>query len=200
VASCFDIDEETRMNKTLAARVNIYDHIESSQCEWTDRATHDEFEIYCIAKDTIQDTAEALMAHREKGFASDVSRRYIEYYGVLQAVYMQQDAIQALFKLFLPSRPLDFSSLPVWKELRDLRNDTVGHPVGRRKRLNRNVIGYDRVNYMWCPGDTIASWKSRDVNLTTLLDAYDTEAAGVLKLIHHELELVCSREDGRSKA
>ena len=82
----------------------------------------------------IEDTAEAVLSHREHGFTDDVYRRYIEYYGVLQAVYMQQDAIEALFALFMKPDKIDYTVLPNWQTLRDLRNSTVGHPVGRLKQ------------------------------------------------------------------
>lgn len=180
------------MNETLTAREKIYDHIDDfTTCGWHSKCTPDEFEVYCIGKDTIQDTAEALWAHRAEGFVADVYRRYVAYYGVLQAVYMQQDAIQALFKLFMAPQELDFKGLPNWRELRGLRNDTIGHPVGRRKRLSRNDIGYDGVSYMWCPGTEVSSWKSKNVNLAKLLDAYDSEAAGVLESIARQLEIDC---------
>lgn len=129
------------MNKILTAREKIYGHINDfSKCGWQETCSDTDFEKYCVAKDTIQDTAEGLLAHRKHGFVDDVYRRYIEYYGVLQAVYMQQDAIEAIFNLFMTPEKIDFAGLPRWGKLRDLRNDTVGHPVGRLKRLNRNAI------------------------------------------------------------
>lgn len=186
------------MNKILAAREQIYDHIEDfSKCRWHETSGID-FERYCIAKDTIQDTAEGLLAHREQGFVSDVYRRYIEYYGVLQAVYMQQDAIEALFNLFMTPEKIDFASLPNWQKLRDLRNDTAGHPVGRLKRLNRNVIAYSCVNYQWCPGTEVSSWGSKNVNLAALLDEYDSEAADVLESLFRRMEAECATKHSQS--
>lgn len=179
---------DNRMNKILAAQEKIYDYIEDSKCGWSETCSDIDFEKYCIAKDTIQDTAEGLLEHRKQGFTDDVYRRYIEYYGVLQAVYMQQDAITALFKLFMTPEAIDFDALPNWCELRALRDDTVGHPVGRLKRLNRNGIAYNCVNYQWCPGTNISSWGSKNVNLAALLDKYDPEAANVLESIFRRLQ------------
>lgn len=155
-----------------------------------DRATHDEYIIYCVSKDTIQDTAETLLTHRKQGFTGDMYARYFECYGILQAVYLQQDAIWALHKLFVGAAP-DLSAMPDWNRIRDLRNDTAGHPVGRRRFLNRNAIAYDRVNYSWWPeGDRFP--KSEDVPLGSLLDGYATEAASVLEDIHVELKRSCT--------
>lgn len=180
------------MNKILFAREKIYNHVEdSSQCGWSNSASHGDFERYCIAKDTIQDTGESLLAHREKGFSSDIYLRYVEYYGLLQAIYMQQDAIQALHRLFMAPPDLDYKPLQNWNALRDLRNDTAGHPVGRLKRLNRSQIAYDRVNYMRCPTNDISSWESYNVHLSKLLDGYDVEAANILEAIWPCLETDC---------
>ena len=181
------------MHKILEARERIYNYIQNfSSCGWHSCCSYNENERYCVAKDTVQDTAEAILSHREQGFTTDVYRRYIEYYGVLQAVYMQQDAIKTLFSIFMAPDVIDCSALPNWKTLREVRNDTVGHPVGRLKRLNRNQIAYDCVNYRWCPNEKVSSWKSEDIDLAAVLDAYDCEAGQVLDSIWTRLEADCA--------
>lgn len=179
------------MKAVLEVREKIYNHIQNcSHCQWHDRASHDEFISYCVAKDTIQDTAEALSAHRSEGFSDDIYKRYIEYYGILQAVYMQQDAIKVLHNLFLGKDPGN-SDKDNWNQLRDLRNDTVGHPVERRNFLNRLFIGYDRVKYHWWPKGK-HSPKFSDVNLAKLIDGYEQEAESVLGTILAEIERNCT--------
>jgi hypothetical protein len=181
------------MEALLVAREKIYNHIQDAEvCRWSDRATHDDYVTYCVAKDTIQDTAETLIVHRRKGFADDICERYIEYYGVLQAVYMQQDAICALYRLFVGGK-LDISDKPSWKRVRDLRNETVGHPVGQKRFLNRSAIDYDHVNYLWWP-ESSRFPKSEDVPLAALIDAYAVEATDVLESAHAELEAACAIE------
>ena len=179
------------MKAVLAIRVKIYDHIQRwSMCHWMDRASHDEYVVYCVAKDTIQDTAETLLTHRQRGFTENVYARYFEYYGILQAVYIQQDAIWALHRLFVGNEP-NVSDKPHWNRIRDLRNDTAGHPVGRRRFLNRNAIGYDKVNYSWwTEGDRYP--KSEDVALASVLDGYADEATDVLNDVYVELERSCA--------
>lgn len=179
------------MNSVLTSRQKIYDHIQDgSNCHWTDKATHDQYITYCVAKDTIQDTAETVLAHRARGFSSDVHERYLEYYGILQALYMQQDAISALHKLFLHAN-LSLAGMPSWDKLRNLRNDTAGHPVGRKRFLNRNIIGYNTVNYSaWPSGSNLP--KSENVSLGILIDAYTREATNVLDALHNSLIQSCS--------
>lgn len=179
------------MERVLLARERIYDHIQDfSACHWFDRATHGDWIVYCVAKDTIQDTAETLLTHRGKGFSTDVYARYFEYYGILQAAYLQQDAVFALYRLFFKKAP-DVTGAHNWNRLRDLRNDTAGHPVGRRRFLNRHAIGYDNVSYSWWnEGDRHP--RSEDVPLGTPLDGFADEAASLLEDIHAELERSCA--------
>lgn len=174
----------------LNSREKIYDHIQNwSICRWASSATHKQYITYCVAKDTIQDTAETILAHRARDFSSDVWDRYLEYYGVLQAAYMQQDTINALHKLFLGSN-INFGTLEHWKDLRDFRNDTVGHPVSRQRFLNRNIISYEVVNYSAWPSDTQVP-ESENVALGSLIDGYANEASNVLETVHDNLVQSC---------
>lgn len=104
---------------------------------------------------------------------------------------MQQDSIRELYKLFGPKVTLDFAKYPAWSKLRELRNDTVGHPVDRLKRLNRSEIAYERVNYQHLPSSNINSWSSIDIDLARELDLYEQEAAGILSAIATEMSNKC---------
>jgi hypothetical protein len=182
------------MDSLLAVREKIYNHIENySKCDFHRTATHNDFIIYCISKDTIQDTAEAILAHREKDFAESIYERYLEYYGLLQAIYLQQDAICALHKLFIGERP-NLSSKKCWKELRDLRVCTVGHPVGRRKFLSRNAITYNEVAYSWWPEGKKFP-KRKTLNLSGLLDGYSDEATSVLQTTLDAINKKCQEDN-----
>jgi len=181
------------MESVLEVREKIYDHIENhSRCQWHINATHDEFVKYCISIDTIQDTAESLMAHFKRGFVIDVSDRYIEYYGILQAVYMQQDAILAIYNLFTGQK-LDVSNRVAWGKIRDLRNETAGHPVGRKRFLNRNIISYENVNYYWWPKNTKLP-KSADVPVGEYISCYASEATEILEMLYKYLEENCETQ------
>ncbi len=170
------------MNSILKVREAIYEHIETcNKCDFHQTSTHNSFIIYCVSKDTIQDTAEALWSHRRNGFSKDTFVKYIEYYGLLQAIYLQQDAISALYKLFIGNKP-DISSKPCWNQLRNLRHCTAGHPVGRRKFLSRNAISYNEVEYTWWPEGKRYP-KNKIVNLSELLDKYSLEATSILQSI-----------------
>lgn len=96
-------------------------------------ATKDHYTAFCAAKDWLQDTAEALDAHIFDDFSSDALKAYIEFWGILQAVFVQQDAIKELGYSLTGTRLLcpEPTKGSAWHQLRDLRNLAVGHPTAR---------------------------------------------------------------------
>ena len=61
-------------------------------------------------------------------------RSYIEIWGVMQALSIQQDAITELHKVIVGNKP---KTGPAWSELRNLRHLTTGHPAN----LSQGVPG-----------------------------------------------------------
>jgi hypothetical protein len=78
--------------------------------------------MICAALDVLGDTEAALDAYLD---APAAGHPYINAYGLLQALYLQQDAVRHIFeavdKAFTPSEAL--------KEVRRIRNETIGHPT-----------------------------------------------------------------------
>jgi hypothetical protein len=62
------------------------------------------------------------------GFSRDPMRAYIEFWGVMQAIAIQQDAICELHKAVVGSRPDKDQIGPTWKDLKEKRNQCAGHP------------------------------------------------------------------------
>jgi hypothetical protein len=94
----------------------------------------------CSCLDTLGDTQLAIRAYEQSSepprAAADL---YLLVYGVLQALIIQQDAVnnlcQALAIDYVPDNSL--------KEIRDIRHDSTGHPTkrGSGKRQTYNFIG-----------------------------------------------------------
>src|SRR5205814_9072236 len=91
------------------------------------------------ALDTLADTAEAISAYGE-GSEMDRSHIYLASYGVLQALYVQQDATFWLCKLLDVDPVSGFEGPGEWarsvaplEAARMARNNSVGHPVRREK-------------------------------------------------------------------
>jgi hypothetical protein len=106
------------------------------------RADRAAFNQACSALDAIGDTELALQEFVENHSSFDTGLSYILAYGVLQAIFLQQDAIKHLtLSLGLPF------SLPVeLKEIRELRNDATGHPTNRSGGNEKGVKSFHHIS------------------------------------------------------
>src|SRR5690606_15984042 len=137
----------------------------------------------------LQDTTESLMVHRSKGFSSDPFEAYIEFWGVMQALFIQQDSISELYEAVIGSA-LDARNLASWQELRKLRNVCAGHPAKKDRpnasSLSRTFMGrsfgnYSAIGYeQWQRGSSISH---PVVDLGALIDRYTTEAESRLAAV-----------------
>ncbi|MDF1552959.1 MAG: hypothetical protein P1P84_07850 [Deferrisomatales bacterium] len=81
----------------------------------------------CSSLDTIGDTGLAIAAYGPSAKANSEGAAYLLVYGILQALFIQQDAVENMCKALQIDYVLD-SSL---KEVREIRNDSIGHPTKR---------------------------------------------------------------------
>ena len=82
------------------------------------------------AMDTVDDTESAILSY-ERSDDSDKGMLYLLIYGLLQAMYVQQDALANLVRALSPKENYEIGSEPEAKFIRDIRNSTVGHPTKR---------------------------------------------------------------------
>lgn len=190
------------MTRMIAnARNRLSEHWHNKTTNWSNRRFHsfsspDHSNAFCAAKDWLQDTAETLCDHRTKGFAPDPIPRYLEFLGVMQALFLQQDAIRQLFySLGLPTEAFgEYSKKPEWTLLRNLRNLTAGHPTAKSYRSRNGVAGrivigrdgiqsynhvsfalFDDIDFL-LPGGKPAR-RHNTVSLAEVIDAYDLVGA-----------------------
>jgi len=118
--------------------------------------------------------------------SNDDGDKYLKLYGVLQAVFLQQDSIRKLYEIFLN---VDFSPEPssAWARIRNLRNLSTGHPIKSKGdkycQIARITLGKN--------GFKILVWDkkerqnvSEDIDLHELLQSYKEEIAFHLETIH----------------
>lgn len=78
--------------------------------------------------DVIGDTALAIESYLEKiDQKESQGYLYVLLYGVLQILFVQQDAVRHLSEAL----DLDYENDPTLKKIRDIRNDSIGHPTQR---------------------------------------------------------------------
>ena len=185
------------MQAVAAIRDKIYDHFQANaacQKYFFDAANEDEYAAYYNSMYLLQNSTESLWQHRKSGFSPNCLLAYLEFWGVMQAVIIQQDSIAEIYKI-VKRRSLDRSCLKSWLELRILRNVTAGHPAKKdqpkkapltRSFMGRAFGGYDTITYeQWQQG---VGRTHPHVPLGALLDAYAIEAEGQLASVFAKMK------------
>ena len=188
------------MDSIEKLRDQIRKHYEGSTAyEDYFKAHEAEYAAYYNSMYLIQDSTESLAAHRERGFSQGpqdnpeqgfpqgVLIAYIEFWGVMQALIIQQDSIAELYKV-LTGKELDMDSRLPWMRIRELRNECAGHPAKKnrpkkfpftRTFMGRGFGDYKELTYeKWEQGKGTTH---PQVSLDDLLEAYVSDAAKVLK-------------------
>lgn len=84
----------------------------------------------CSSTDVIEDTELAIESYLNREFQEKTGAHYLAVYGLLQAMFLQQDATSHLSEALSFGR-IDFRRFPQLQEIRDRRNDAIGHPTKR---------------------------------------------------------------------
>jgi hypothetical protein len=98
----------------------------------------------CAAMDTIDDTDSAVTGYLDHEFPSDTGEKYLRVYGILQGLFLQQDALIELIKTIRPVKNIQPKDLltGVLIDIRGARNKSVGHPtkLGRKAPFSTHAI------------------------------------------------------------
>ncbi len=152
----------------------------------------DDWNIICVAMDTLEDSCLALLDFESKGFGKNDGNKYLRLYGFFQAIILQQDSINNLYKIFLKKKLKTKKS--AWKQLRDLRNLTTGHPINygefrNDKKVKRCFISRITINnkgfqlIIWNKEKGKDDFKNIDLNL--IYGQYKSEAIKYLQEIYN---------------
>ena len=152
----------------------------------------DRYAAFYTSKYLIQDTADAVSAMCVQGFSDDPMRAYIELWGTLQALIIQQDAICELHRSITTQELPCPASNSAWRRICNLRNELAGHPAAqgalskpKRTFLGRGFGTLDQITYEQYQVSSKASGMFPDIqypkiNLRHLIKDYDGEAAAIL--------------------
>lgn len=137
----------------------------------------------CSCLDVIKDTERCLEAFLTTDIDGlDIGGKYMYVYGTLQALVLQQDAVEN----FTCALKKDYPRDPCLKEIREVRNRSVGHPTdqGRNPRKTFNLITRDSIGHQGFElGTTYADGspnQSKCVNLPRLIETQRNIFAPVL--------------------
>lgn len=180
------------MMAIAASRNAIYDFFQSNaycQQHFYAEANSEVYAAYYNSMYLLQDTAESVAAHRQKGFSPDPMQAYIEFWGIMQAVFIQQDSIAELWTAIIGKKlEPGARALSAWHDLRGFRNTCAGHPANRshgappsRSFIGRGPMRYQAITYeLYVEGADVSH---PTVDLGAMLDRYDLEAARLLEEI-----------------
>lgn len=94
----------------------------------------------CASLDTIDDVELAISHYNKLENFNGYNGGYLYFYGLLQALFLQQDSLNSL-NVSLFGEEIDFKKdFPKLYEIRELRNDSIGHPTNRRNNKSFHVI------------------------------------------------------------
>lgn len=103
----------------------------------------------CCSLDVIGDSLYAVQSYDSEQYPEDVGLKYIYTYGLLQALFLMQDALRHLSEAF----GIPFELTATLKEIRNFRNASIGHPTkqdqkGKRyynyiSRISMSKAGFD---------------------------------------------------------
>jgi len=131
------------MDSVEAAERQIRDIVNSPRRRYALLQNRQQWLRLCSAMDAIGDTQMAVRAYLDEPMDDSDSKgwSYVVVYGVLQVLYVQQDAAKTIASCL--KLPLE---LPVELEtVREIRNDAIGHPTGRGvfiSRISLSVEGF----------------------------------------------------------
>lgn len=168
---------------------HIRDLINDTKKQSTLLKDHTKWNMLCASLDAIEDSHSAIQAYSEIEPPSDDGKKYLYLYGLLQALFLQQDAGQHIALAL----GISYTLPQELKEIREVRNDTIGHPTKRsRKNLPASYCvivqmsiskgGFQYLRYE--PTDENTNHHFHSVNLIEVIDTQK-------RLIEHLLEQVC---------
>ena len=175
----------TELRRHLNDSPAVHWHLYRKQDRWL-RATS--------ALDVAEDTCEAIAAYGSLPSEQPIGVTYIALYGLLQCMYVQQDALIALVGCFAglttPGKPIPqfrWEDYPEWKIVRTVRNEVAGHPSETRQPpavhgIVRMTISLDEFRYL---SSLISDGKleSKAANTRQLMEAQHTAAERLLRVL-----------------
>ena len=113
-------------------------HINTTRYQSELLKNSDNWNQICSSLDAIGDTAYSINDYLTLDFPESTGLKYILTYGVLQSLFIQQDAVRHLAEAF----GVSFDLSDKMRNIRRIRNASIGHPT------KNNVNGVTHYNYI----------------------------------------------------
>jgi hypothetical protein len=171
------------MRKISALEQKIRDYVNNANLfdKYFDNRPDDEWMALCVSMNTLGDTCQALEYYEDYGLGVDYNEKYLKLYGLLQAIFLQQNSISQIYQIFLGNKLIPNPNSP-WIKIRDLRHLTVGHPEEKKYKSETKRCFIVRVSIQ-NNGFDLLIWnkktgqkKSEKVYFKTIYEEYKKDA------------------------
>lgn len=151
----------------------------------------DNWNQICCSIDVIEDTACAIAAYIESNYPKEVGLRYIFTYGILQALFMQQDSFKHISEAF----NIPYKISKELKDIREIRNAAIGHPT-KQDRTPEKKTYYNYISRMTLSKKGFTLSRSydqgenefRDIQLFSMIEDQLSEIKSSYEVIDDELK------------
>lgn len=144
----------------------------------------------CSSLDTIEDTQHAIDKYQDlDGF--ERHEGYLLLYGLVQAIYLQQDSINSLSKSLIKKEVKFSEEYPRLYRIREIRNDSIGHPTNRRNDKYHVVINQGTIRksgFQYIIYDADSKPKFEYVNLDEIINTQKELSIEILVKIFSAME------------
>ncbi len=144
----------------------------------------------CAGMDTIEDTQEAISLYLSLPNFKGFSGEYLYLYGLFQSLYVQQDSVCSLYKLFLGKDIYLEKEYPRLYKVREYRDDIFGHPVNRKNHrshvISRPMISKDSIQVLDYFSDKPHTF--RTISIQKCIEIQHHDILTILKIIQKQLD------------
>ncbi len=141
--------------------------------------------------DVIEDSEFAIDAYFDREFGESIGEHYLRVYGLLQALFVQQNAVRDLNESLGIPNPLN--NYPRLKEIKEIRNASSGHPtkkVTKKQRsyhhISQSTLKPDRFQLVSFFGNGTS--KFEDISIPDMLADQRTCISEIFTLVIGELQ------------
>lgn len=137
---------------------SVRDHINTHRYQSALLDDSKKWNQICSSLDVIGDSLEAIQSYELENYPDDAGLKYLYTYGLLQALFLMQDALRHLSEAF----SLPFQLTDTLREIRNFRNASIGHPTKQDQKGKRYYNYISRISMSKGGFDLMRSTGDRD--------------------------------------
>ena len=172
---------------------NLFQHSRLRNQEFQGFPDKDSSITFCVTKDLLQDTHEALMAIFESESDQRAPAAYVLFWGILQTVAIQQDALSEMYLSIYGQEPRNFWNNSRWSKVRQIRRQLAGHPAKADRKDLRTRCSIAR-GFLSPTSAYVEKWNIDNaecnhelIALKPIIQAYYQVAVQMLSSIHEKM-------------